>query len=160
MAVPLMAVSAVVSAVGAVRTAQAQQNTLNYQAEVARQNALGAAQQGNAAAALQGRQNEQRLGAMRAAYGASGVTSDSGSAVDVLTSSASNMTLDNLTTQYNYKLKGLGYQDQAQLDQSGASNAMAAGYMNGTSDLLRGGSSAAYMGSSPAPQGTPIPGGT
>ena len=151
--VPMMIASTVISAVGAIRTGQAQQNSLNYNAEVSRQNALSATMQGNAAAMMAGRQNEMRMGATKAAYGSSGVTQDSGSAMDVLTSSASNMALDNLTTQYNYKLKSIGYQDQAQLDSSGASNAMSAGYLNGTSALLSGAAQAQYMSG-----GAPIPG--
>lgn len=138
------AAAAAVSATAAVRQGQSQQNMLNYQAEVSRQNAMGATWQGNAAADLQSKQDEMRLGAARAAVGAAGVQSNSASAVDVLTSSARNMTMDNLMTQYNYKLKGLGYQDQAQLDSAGASNSMPAAYTSATSSLIGGASQAAF----------------
>lgn len=109
-----------------------------YNAAVARQNAQIATEQGVAAVQAQQRSAFQQIGAARAAYGASGVQSDSGSASDILAQSAAMSTLDKLTTQYNYQIKALGYTNQAQMDDYAASsyrtsailNAAAAGTKN------------------------------
>jgi hypothetical protein len=154
MAVPLIVASAVIGAAGAIRSAQAQSAASNYNAQVATQNASIAESQGNAAAEAQQRDAQRRLGSTLAAFGASGVQTDTGSPVDVLTDSARQATLDNLTTRYNYK-RGLGYTTQAQLDSASASNATTAGYLSAAGSLV-GGASKAY-GMSQGGGGSAIP---
>lgn len=139
------AASAAVGAVGAIRTSQAQAGAADYNAEVARQNAAATASQAQAASEMQHRQAEQRMGAAVAAYGASGVDTSTGSPSDVLSGMARDSTLDSLSTQYNYKLKGAGYVDQAQLDDANASNSRPAGYLSATSSLLTGAATAGKM---------------
>ena len=146
MAMFVLAAGAVVSAVGAIRKGQAEAGAANYNAAIMRQNADVAMSQSDAADQMLSRRAEGVQGAAIAAYGASGVTSDSGSAVDVLASSARNASLDQLTSRYNYKLKALGFLDQAGLDSANAQNSMQAGYLNATSSILRGASSMYSMG--------------
>jgi len=131
---------AVIAAVGAIKQGQAQSAAASYNANIAAQNAVVSEQQGVAAVEAQRRDAARSIGRMKALYGASGVQSDSGSPMDVLADSAASAELDALTTQYNYKLKGLGFMDQASLDRQNASNATTAGYINATSAVLRGAS--------------------
>lgn len=138
-AVPyLILAAATVSAVGAVRQGQAASNAANYNAEVASQNAQAMSAQGEAASEQLTRTTEQRQGAAMAAYGASGVQMGEGSPMDVMQSNVRAATLDNLTSQYNYKMRGLGYQDSAALMSSQASNDTTAGYLSGMGALFQG----------------------
>lgn len=139
-------IAAAIAAVGAVRSAQAQHDSAAYNATVAQQNAFSAEQQANAADQMLKRQQEQRMGAAVAEYGASGVDLSSGSASDVLGESARNATLDRLTQKYNYRMKALGYRDEASLDQSNASYASSAGYLNAASAALSAYSSTTKFG--------------
>lgn len=133
-----MYVAMAASAVGAVRQAQAQSQAASYNSQIAQQNALAAQQQGEAAAQAQARDAQRRIGAMIAGYGASGVDVGSGSPQDVLADSVRSATLDNLTTKYNYKLKGQGYINQSQLDSMEADNASSAGWLNAASGVASG----------------------
>jgi len=139
MAIPIMmVVGAAVSAVGAVRQAQAQAGAARYNAQIAEQNSQIATAQGNAAAEAQSRDAQRKMGAMVASYGAAGVDVSSGSPADVLADSARSAALDNLTIRYNSKLRAMGFDQQAALDRSTADNADTAGYINATSSLLQG----------------------
>lgn len=142
----IMAAAAAVSAVGAVKQGQAASDAANYNADIARQNAASAAQQGEAADAMLKRQQEQRMGAAIASFGAAGVDLTSGSPSDVLAENARQSTLDRLTQKYNYKMRALGYQDQAGLDDANAANSRTAGYFNGASAALQGTASAIRFG--------------
>lgn len=125
--------------------AHAQAAAQNYNAQIATQNASTTMAQGQAASDAQSREAERKMGAAVAAYGASGVDTGSGSPADVLADSARQATLDNLSTQYNYKLKALGYSDQATLDSSASSNSTTAGYLNAAGALVGGGAKAYGM---------------
>lgn len=155
MAVPLMVASTVISAAGAMSTASAQSDAAAYNSQVAQQNAVAAQQQGVAAVDQQQRDAAQRMGAMIAGYGASGVKTDSGSPVDVLADSARQAAMGKANTQYNYQLKALGYTNQANLDNSAAQNYLTSGMFNATSAVLRGGAQTAgySYGGSPIPRG-------
>jgi hypothetical protein len=97
-----------------------------------------AQQQGEAAAEQQQKQAKQAIGAEIAGYGASGVSSGAGSALDVLASSASNAELDRQNLLYDSKLRALGYRDQSDLDNAAAGNAQTAGELKAGSALLTG----------------------
>lgn len=150
LALPVLAGTAVAStimtAVGAIHQAQAQAGAAEYNAQIAQQNSQIADAQSAAASDAQQRDSQRKIGAAMAAYGASGVQMSEGSPADVLAESARMATLDNLTLKYNYKLRGLGYQNQAALDYSNASNYRMAGQLGATAALLGGASKAAgYM---------------
>lgn len=149
--------SAAISAVGAIRSSQAQSAAADYNAKVASLNAQAATQQGEAAAEAQQRDSQRKIGTALAAYGASGVETDSGSPADVLSQSARDATLDNLTIKYNAKMRALGYQMQGNLDTANASNSASAGVLSGTAALLGGLGAAGrmYYGGGGSATGTP-----
>lgn len=141
-AVPwIVASAAAVSAVGAIQQGKAASDAANYNAEIARQNAAQTEAQAEAADQALKRTQEQRMGAAIAEIGAAGVGGSSGSPLDVLTESARQATLDRLTQRYNYRLKALGYRDQADLDAANASNYKTAGYFNANAAVLQGATS-------------------
>lgn len=115
-------VAAAASTLGAYTQGMAQSQAAEYNAKIAQQNAEIARQQGAAAAEAQGRDAQRKIGAMVAAYGASGVQGDTGSPMDVLADSVRNAALDKLNIQYNYALKALGYSNQATLASAQADN--------------------------------------
>lgn len=138
--VALTALGTGVAAVGAIRQGQAQAAAMDFNAKVAQQNADIAEGQSLAASEAQQRDAQRRIGASVAAYGASGVQMSEGSPSDVLAESARMAALDNLTLKYNYKLKGLGYQTQSQLDSANAASSRTASYFNAAATTLSGGS--------------------
>ena len=134
----LMAGAAVVSAVGAVRQGQAAAASADYNAKVAEQNAQIANAQGNAAVEAQQRDAQRRMGAAVAAYGASGVQLSDGSPMDVLEESARNSALDAATLKYNYRLRGMGFENQAALSSAQSGFASTSGYLNAGAALASG----------------------
>lgn len=138
----LTAAAAVVSTVGAIQQANSASAADKYNAQVAQQNASIASTQAQSQLQQQQTDAYRKLGAIKAGYGASGVTSD-GSALDVLGDSYTQSELDANTIIYNGKLKSLGYQNQAALDNSRASNDLTAGAFKASSALL-GGASKTY----------------
>lgn len=135
----LAAAGTVTAVQSAKMNAASQEASLNYQAQLGKQNEAAAEQQGEAAAQALKRDQQRMIGAATAAYGASGVQLSEGSPADVLGESARMATLDRLTLKYNYKLRGLGYGNQANLDLAGAANARTAGYFNSMSAMIGGG---------------------
>lgn len=134
------------AAFGAVTQGQAAAQAQDYNATIAQQNAATAKAQGEAADQMLMRQQEQRMGAAIASYGAAGVDLTSGSPADVLAENARQSTLDRLTQKYNYRMKALGYEDQASLDEANASNSRTASYFNGAAAGLQGYSSGLRFG--------------
>ena len=146
--------STAMAASSQMKQAQAEQQAAQYNQQVAQQNVNIAASEGAAASALQQQQTEREIGAATAAYGAAGVQEGTGSAADVLEQSARNATLNNLTLKYNYRLKGLGYTNLANLDSAAGQNEAQAG-TTGAAAALLGGATKAYT---QFGGGTPVPG--
>lgn len=142
----LIAGSAVISAVGAIRQGQAAAASADYNAKVAQQNAQISASQGNAAVEAQQRDAQRRIGAAVAAYGASGVQLSDGSPMDVLEESARNSALDAATLKYNYKLRGMGFENQASLYSAQSGFASTAGYLGAGAALASGTANAIKFG--------------
>lgn len=136
-------VGAAVSVYSAVRTGQQQRAAAKYNQAVAQQNAKAAQEQGAEAALQSQRQTAQKIGAMEANYGASGVDASTGSPLDVLTDSVRQGTLDQLTLKYDASLRGAGYTNTATLDGMEASNATTSGYLNAAGAALGGTAQAA-----------------
>ena len=143
-----------VSVFGAVQQGAAQKSAADYQAQVAKNNATVAAQnaaavQDQAAAKAQSdqRAGALRLGAQRAALGASGVTLDSGSSEAVQSATVNNTALstqlDTYQGQlaaYGYQTQGVNYNAQAQLDTLTGQNAASAGDISAVGNFLGGAS--------------------
>ena len=145
-AVPALVIaSAAISAAGAIKMSQAQATAARYNAQVNEQNAQIAEAQGAAAAEAQSREAQRRIGAAVAQYGAAGVDLSTGSPADVLAESVRNATLDNLTLKYNYKLRALGFRNQANLDYMSADASRQAGYFSAAGALV-GGAAKVYGG--------------
>lgn len=124
---------------GEAETGLANRNVGNYNAQVNERNAIISDQQGDAQALQEGQRNEKRLGAMRANYGASGVTMD-GSAGDVLEDSASQAKLNEQNVKYNAHLRSIGFSDNAVLDRYRAHYMLTASQYAASASLIQGGS--------------------
>ena len=150
------AASALVGAVGAISSANAQSQAASYQAQVAQNNATIAKQQaevssaaGEAAVEQEGLKTRATVGAIKAAEAAGNVDVNTGSNVDVRSSAAELGELDALTVRANAANKTYGYltnatsfEGQAALDKAEASQASTAGLFGAAGSLLSGASSA------------------
>lgn len=137
----LALIGTAVSAVGAIQQGRAAEKAANYNAAIADRNAVVATQQAAANEAAQRKIDRRRMGAMRAGYGASGVTSD-GSVLDVLGDSIAEAELNALNIRYEGDLAAQGYGDSAASSRASGKDARTAGYMQAGSSLLLGGSKA------------------
>jgi hypothetical protein len=138
MAAAIPWIAAAISAAGAVQQGQAQAASATYNAQVAEKNSQIAKAQGAAAAEMQSRDAQRRMGAAIASFGASGVDVGVGSPTDVLAESVRNSTLDALTLKYNYDLKAMGFSDQANLNTMSASNAKTSSYFDAAGSIAKG----------------------
>lgn len=166
----MMAGATGISAIGNLMQGRAQSNAASYNASqatynagIAEQNANIAIAQGNAESYRQGIDAQRQIGKMRALYGASGVSVEAGSPLDVLADSTRNAVIDQQITQYNYALKAQQYRQQANsfnatatLDNANASNSKTSGYLNAGGTLMSG-MSKAWLMSAPTSGGNKIP---
>lgn len=113
-----------ISALGSLFGGQSTANSLNAQADLQMQNAQEAESQGKYDAMKSSLVAGQKIGAITAGYGASGVSSNSGSALEVLRASASNAELDRLNILHGADVKAVNYENQASLDRLSASSAL------------------------------------
>lgn len=149
-----MAMSTAASGIGAMRQGQATAASANYQAQVARNNAVIAQQNADAERAA-GHSKEQRhrmevkrvIGEQLAAQGASGFDVNTGSAVDVRAGTAGIGELDALTIRYNADLKARDFENQkrgflheAEMKEAEASAAKKAGMLQMATTFLGGSS--------------------
>lgn len=102
------AVSAAASANAQRQSAKAQQAAADYNARVMEQNAATERQQANAREEMQRRQARQVLGEQAAGLAQAGIGLGSGSALDVMQQSATNAELDALSIRYEGDLRARG----------------------------------------------------
>lgn len=145
-------VAGAVSAYGAMQSSQAQSQAADYQAQVSRnnqivanQNAQAAIQDGQAKEQQQRIQNAQKLGAIVANQGASGLDVNSGSNLLVQEDQAKVGEMDALTVRnnaqreaYGFLAQGTNYAAQAKLDQAQAGWASQSGLINAGSSIVGG----------------------
>lgn len=143
------------SAIGAFVGGESQQQMFNYQAgvaklnaQIANQNANYAEQVGELQATQAGIKGGQVSGQIKAAQSASGLDVNSGSAKAVQTSQAQLNRVDQTTimsnaakTAYNYRVEGVQYGAQAQLDTLAGKNARTAGMIGAGASLIGAASS-------------------
>jgi hypothetical protein len=137
-------------AISAISTGESQQQMFDYQAGIANLNAQIASQNSNYAtqigelqAADAGISGAQKMGQIKAAQGASGLDVNTGSAVDVRNSQAL-VTGQNIAairsnaakTAYDYRVQGVGFGAEAQLDTFAGKNASEAGFINAGSSII------------------------
>jgi hypothetical protein len=138
MCIPILPlIGAAVSAVGTIASAQAQSASYKAQAKYADRQAQMAGQKGAYDAAQLGRQNDRRLGEMRSQYLNSGIALD-GSAVDVLTDSATQASLDEQAIKYSAQVQSDNYRFQSSLARQNASSAMTGGYLSALATGING----------------------
>lgn len=141
-------------AIGAIGQGQAAAAQANYQAQVARNNAIVAQQNANYAIASgeakatdEGMKERARAGAVRAALAASGLDVNSGSSADVQEGSARTGQTNIERVRQEAQLRAYGYRSQATnfgaeagLDRLAASNAQTAGFLKAGGLLFSGAS--------------------
>lgn len=123
-----MAVAGGIKAIGSVLAGQSTANSLNAQADLQMQNAQEAERQGAYDASRSMYLAHQKIGDIEAGYGASGVTSNSGSVLDVLGASAANAELDRLNILHGADVKKIQYENQASIARAGAASAITGSY--------------------------------
>lgn len=151
-AAPYLSVaSAGIGALGAIRAGNAQaanyksqQQAIEYNASIQRNNAQSVGQQANAAEEAQRRKAAAMRGEALAAIGQSGTGYD-GSNMDMLRQGDANAELDALNIRYQGQMNYSGLMAQSELDQMqarqagrNASDARAAGYVGAATSLLSG----------------------
>ncbi len=112
----------VVGAIAAQVAGQAKADAARYNASIKLQSAVAIADQTERDAEAQHRLSRQIMGGIRSAYGAAGVTGE-GSVADVIGASATVAELDRQTVLYKGRLKALGYEQGARLDEFAAETA-------------------------------------
>lgn len=150
--------SAVLNAVGTFQQGRARADASEFNAQIAEQNAALARQQGAENADRTRREGRRRAGAIRAAFGASGVSLE-GSPIDVLTDQAVENELDALTAENQGLLQSTAFQNTASLDRANARNSRTGAIIGAGASLLSGASqigSRTGFGTSPsrAPSGS------
>lgn len=153
-AIGLSAASAAAGVAGTVMSAQAQSQqakqaaaTANYNAQITQRNAYAERLQQQSQDEQQFAENNQRLGQIRALYGASGIDA-SGSVLDVLQGNANQMAYQTRQGDYAEQLRQMGYTSEAQnyeqqaaADRQQASNATGLGMGLGIASSLFGAAS-------------------
>lgn len=88
-------------------------------------------------------QSQKQLGSMKASYGASGVVSSEGSALDVLQESAANAELDNLMIKHQGEMRARSTELEGRFAGMRGDSARSRGYMGAAGALLFGGANLA-----------------
>lgn len=145
MAIALAVIGTAISAYGAYENGRSKSAAATYNADVASKDSQIAIDQGNADAQIQQRASSMQIGAARAQYGANGLTSDSGSVLDVLQASAQRASLDNQRIKYNAQVKAYGLGNEATAYRFQGDAAKRAGNIGAASAILTGGSQAYGM---------------
>ena len=149
-----------ISAISAEKQGEMQANAADYQAAVARNNQILANQSAQQAIAQGGvdagqaqQKAAQQLSLVRAKEAASGVTLDSGSALDVQSDTAKSGALDALTIRndaarkaYGFEVQGAQLGSQAQFDVVQGENDQQLADLKAADSLLSGASSSANQG--------------
>lgn len=148
-------IGGVIGAIGNLQAGAAAEAAGEYNARIMERNAVVAEQTrqtalrtSEVAASDAERERRRTLGAMRASYGASGLEM-SGSPLDVLQDTATEMALDEARIRHEGKVRSaeisseiLGFQESATMSRMEGKQARTASYFNAASSLLGGISSA------------------
>lgn len=151
----MLIASAAMQVAGSFQQAQAAKAAGRYNAEVAYRNAAIARASAASDQGDMGRQQARVLGAIRAGYGASGVTME-GSPMDVFQSSAAESELDILRRGYQGELEAMGFNAQAKAELMSAKSQAQGAYLQGASNLLMAGAQGQQAGLFSSKTGTPL----
>jgi hypothetical protein len=141
MSLALTAVGTGISAIGAEKQASAEASAANYNAQVARNAATFATQQGQVQAEAEQRKTAGLIGRERAIAGASGVDVNSGSPLDIQADTYSFGQQNVGTALNNASRQAWGYSEQAGLDTFQAGADQQAGNWTAFGDLVGGAAS-------------------
>lgn len=126
------------SALGSIQQGEAAQNSANYNAEVARNNATHAVLAGQAQAMDVGLQSAATGGRIKASQAANGINVNSGSAVAVQKGQREAGEVNQANTVNNSLVTAYGYKAQAGLDVYQGKTAMIAGEIGAAGDIAGG----------------------
>lgn len=140
----MMFAGAALSAVSAIQQGKAARAAAEFNATVSRQNAQITREQTIQAVRQADRENYLRLGAIRAAQGASGGRRE-GSVLDILADTAAQGELQRQDIIYRDALAERGYLNTASLDEASGRNAERTAYLQAGSELLQGAASSYSM---------------
>lgn len=135
-AIPLA--GAGISAYGDIQQGSMTADSLNQQATSLMQQAQEAEAKGQYDANRQQIVAGHRIGTSIAAYGASGVTSNSGSVLDVIHASHTNAEMDRLNILHGADIRAINYQNQASMNRYGAESAKLGSYWKALGALTLG----------------------
>ncbi len=121
----------------AVASGVQQSNQAEAESDLAKQNAQAAAEQASAAEDAQRRRGRSILARQRAAIAESGI-GFGGSSETLQQDSAVQAELDALNVRYEGRMRGLGFQTDANIAKQRSKNAMAGGFLSGSGQLLGG----------------------
>lgn len=141
----ILAVGAVVKAVGTVQEANAASESHKYNAKMDIASAVAENQQASAREESIRRQAAQFKGEQRAAFAQSG-TGAGGSAADIMEASAARAELDAMTTRYEGNLRAWGFKASAEQERFQAQAVKRAGRMQAIGGLLSSAGSYGAMG--------------
>lgn len=140
----VMAAGAAMSAVGAIQQGKAAKAAAEFNATISRQNAQITREQTVQAVRQADREQYLRMGAIRAAQGASGGKAE-GSVLDILADTAAQGELERQDIIYRGALAERGHLNTATLDEFSGKNAERASYLQAGSELLQGAGNAYAM---------------
>jgi hypothetical protein len=130
-------IGGVIGMLGALQAAEAQKQAALYNAAVEERNRLAVLAQADSEAISQSRENQRRLGTIRAAYGKSGIDL-AGSPLDVIQDTAIEQEFDIANIRYAGEVKAIGHEDAATLARMEAKNATTAGMFSAAGALFGG----------------------
>lgn len=135
-------IGGLMSAGGALAEGEGKAADLDREAEIQTKNAALARAAAETNAKHQQMISGQKIGSIQADYAASGVTSDSGSVMDILRQSHVNAEMDRLNIIHGGEVRAINAENRANSARAGARNARSAGTMNAFSAIFGGGAKA------------------
>lgn len=134
----ILAVGAVIGAVGQVRAGRAANETAKSNAQVNRIMADDALARGAADEAAQRRKTASFKGEQAAIFGASGAEINTGSSLDILADTAEFGELDALRIRNNAEREAFGFEAGARISETSGKNAQTTGALTGAGTLIGG----------------------
>lgn len=138
--IALMAASTAIQAVGAMEQADQQAAIQRRNAEYAKLNAKDAINRGALEQESARTKTAQRMGAQRAAMGASNIETESGTFSDILVDTATAGEKDAQTLRTNALRQAWGFESEAEVSLMKADAAETAGFYNAAGSILTGAS--------------------
>lgn len=131
------------NAIGSIGEGDAEYEAQQFNQRVANIQAGQIRQQTSEEARRQRVQSQKQLGNIKASYGASGIVSSEGSALDVLQESAANAELDNLMIKHQGEMRARSTEAEGYFAGMRGASAKSRGQMGAVGALLSGGANVA-----------------